>query len=306
MRSRTHRSEPTGRRARTAVATGAAALAAVVALSGCEAVGGDDTAAGAAERGESPAPRPKRVWDTSPQSLAAVGDSITRGFDACSVLTDCPEASWATGTDREVRSLADRLLGPTGATERSWNYARTGARMVDLPEQMHRAGAHRPELVTVLAGANDACRSSVRAMTPVADFRADFEQAMRTLRRQSPKTQVFVASVPDLKRLWSTGRDHPLGSQVWKLGVCPSMLKDADAVDGKAVARRTAVQERVVAYNRVLREVCAEDLRCRHDDGAVFDFRFQKDQLSEWDWFHPSKEGQSRLAELAYRAVTTD
>ncbi|MFD5557119.1 SGNH/GDSL hydrolase family protein [Streptomyces sp. NPDC127068] len=303
MRRRSHRSQPAGRRSRTVVATTAAVLVGAVGMSGCDAVGGNEPGpSNASQRGEQK--RQKPAWDRSPQSLAAVGDSITRAFDACSVLSDCPEASWATGSDADVRSLAVRLLGPAKAAERSWNYAKTGARMVDLPEQMHQAAAHRPELVTVLAGANDACRSSVRSMTPVADFRADFAQALRGLRRQSPTSQVFVASVPDLKRLWSTGRSNPMGKQVWKLGICPSMLKDSDAVDAKAVARRAAVQQRVVEYNRVLKEVCAKDLRCRYDDGAVFSYRFGDEQLSEWDWFHPSKDGQSELAEIAYRAVT--
>ncbi|MFE9659462.1 SGNH/GDSL hydrolase family protein [Streptomyces sp. NPDC005955] len=303
MRRRSHRSQPAGRRSRTVVATTAAVLVGAVGMSGCDAIGGNEPGpSNASQRGEQK--RQKPAWDRSPQSLAAVGDSITRAFDACSVLSDCPEASWATGSDADVRSLAVRLLGPAKAAERSWNYAKTGARMVDLPEQMHQAAAHRPELVTVLAGANDACRSSVRSMTPVADFRADFSQALRGLRRQSPKSQVFVASVPDLKRLWSTGRSNPMGKQVWKLGICPSMLKDSDAVDAKAVARRAAVQQRVVEYNRVLKEVCAKDLRCRYDDGAVFSYRFGDEQLSEWDWFHPSKDGQSELAEIAYRAVT--
>jgi lysophospholipase L1-like esterase len=68
--------------------------------------------------------------------------------------------------------------------------------------------------------------------------------------------------------------------------------------------RRTAVQDRVEAYNQVLKDVCAKDLHCRFDGGAVFDYRFGTDQLSHWDWFHPSKDGQARLAEMAYRVVT--
>ena len=28
------------------------------------------------------------------------------------------------------------------------------------------------------------------------------------------------------------------------------------------------------------------------------------DQLSRWDWFHPSKDGQARLAAIAYRTIT--
>ncbi|MFJ5773167.1 SGNH/GDSL hydrolase family protein [Streptomyces sp. NPDC093094] len=273
----------------------------VMGSAGCEAVGGDSP--GPSESRARPV-RPTPVWDRSPESVAAVGDSITRGFDACGVLSDCPEASWATGSREDVDSLAVRLLGPARAAERSWNYAATGARMADVPGQMAGAVTRSPELVTVMAGANDACRDSPSDMTPVADFRASFEDAMHTLRRSLPKAQVYVASVPDLKRLWSQGRTSLLGKQVWKLGICPSMLGDADATDAAATLRRETVRKRVEDYNRVLREVCAKDERCRFDGGAVYAYRFGTEQISHWDWFHPSVDGQARLAEIAYRAVT--
>ncbi|MFE6931684.1 SGNH/GDSL hydrolase family protein [Streptomyces sp. NPDC057699] len=291
------------RRARGAAATlTAVALAGAAALTGCTSDGGT-TARSTAGAG-SPSASPTPAWDASPASIAAVGDSITRGFDACSVLADCPEVSWATGTDGGVRSLAVRLLGASKAASHSWNHAVSGARMAQLPEQMALAAKDRPELVTVMIGANDACRDSVALMTPVADFRASFEASIRQLRASAPKAQVYVSSVPDLKRLWSTGRENPLGKQIWKLGICRSMLGDADDMGSAAVARRDAVLERVVAYNGVLRDVCARDERCRYDGGAVFDYRFTGEQLSEWDWFHPGRNGQARLAEIAYRAVT--
>ncbi|MER5610707.1 SGNH/GDSL hydrolase family protein [Streptomyces sp. NPDC002215] len=293
------------RSARRRSRTSAAVLAAVsvlgtAVLTGCDS-GPPGTTKGAAAQ---PSPRPGPVWDREPGSVAAVGDSITRGFDACSVLADCPEVSWATGTDSGVRSLAVRLLGASGAASRSWNHAETGARIAQLPEQMASAAKEKPDLVTVMIGANDACRDSARYMTPVADFRASFEASMRQLRAGAPKAQVYVSSVPDLKRLWETGRGNPLGKQIWKLGICQSMLGDADDMRAPAMARRASVQERVVAYNKVLHEVCAKDLRCRYDGGAVFDYPFTGKQLSQWDWFHPGRDGQARLAEIAYRNVT--
>ncbi|MEU5534781.1 SGNH/GDSL hydrolase family protein [Streptomyces sp. NPDC020362] len=297
MRKRRHRAR----------ASLALVVTTLLATAGCDAFGGGDadgtdSGANASRSAAGRAP----VWNRSPDSIAAVGDSITRGFDACTVLSDCPEVSWATGSDAKVDSLAVRLLGVTGAAERSWNYAVTGARMADLPEQMAQAATRSPELVTVMAGANDACRSSARAMTSVAGFRADFEEAMSTLRSALPKTQVYVASVPNLKRLWSEGRGNQLGKQVWKLGICPSMLRDADDLTHKAVLRRDKVQQRVEAYNTVLKDVCAKDRRCRFDDNAVFDYDFDTEQLSHWDWFHPSRNGQARLAEIAYRTITTE
>ncbi|WP_433397315.1 SGNH/GDSL hydrolase family protein [Streptomyces sp. CA-146814] len=288
---------------------GAAALAfvAVAALAGCSGESSGDGVsrnAPTASSSPTPSPSPASGWNPKPGSIAAVGDSITRGFDACSMLADCPEVSWATGTDSLVRSLAVRLLGTTEVADRSWNHAVSGARMVQLPEQMALAAKERPELVTVMMGANDACRDSVRLMTPVADFRASFEASMRQLRAGAPKAQVYVASVPDLKRLWSTGRLDEGAKRIWSLGVCRSMLADADDLGPAAVARRDEVRDRVVAYNEVLRDVCAKDRRCRYDGGAVFDFRFTGTQLSPWDWFHPSRDGQARLAEIAYRTVT--
>jgi lysophospholipase L1-like esterase len=293
---RTHRSH------RAAAALTAAALVSTGALAGCDSL--SDSRGNGSPTTRRPSPSPAPVWDRSPDSVAAVGDSITRGFDACVVLSDCPEVSWATGTDPKVRSLALRLIGESAVKERSWNYARSGADIKDLPEQMAQAAAKKPELVTVMVGANDACADTTERMTPVEEFRASFEASMRQLRRTASKTQVYVSSVPDLKRLWSTGRGNPLGKRIWKLGICASMLGDADDESLRAQRRRGRVQKRVVAYNNALKEVCAKDLRCRYDGGAVFDYRFTGEQLSRWDWFHPSRNGQKRLAEIAYRNVT--
>src|SRR3954469_303336 len=99
---------------RRGLAKAAVVLSAAVLLSGCFGGGaphpdradGDGAAAAAG-----PAPKPTPTWDTHPASLAALGDSITRGFDACGLLADCPAASWATGRRADVDSLATRLLG---------------------------------------------------------------------------------------------------------------------------------------------------------------------------------------------------
>lgn len=280
---------PALRGARGAATAALAALALTV--SGC--------AAGPAG---TPAPhssaRPGPVWNTRPASVAALGDSITRGFDACALLSDCPQVSWATGSRREVDSLAERL----GA--RSWNLAVSGARMADLPAQAARAAARHPQLVTVEMGANDACRPDTADMTSPARFRTEFTAAMDTLRRDSPATEVYVASVPDLERLWSVGHASAMAEQVWNLGICPSMLAHPASLSLTDTARRTAVETRVTQYNRVLAQVCARYERCRYDDGAVFGNPFDAGALSPWDWFHPSAQGQARLARLAYAGVT--
>ncbi|SOD60296.1 Lysophospholipase L1 [Streptomyces zhaozhouensis] len=291
-----------------------ASLALSALLLGCTSAGqdaeggtddrGDASAgAGAAEPEEDPEP----AWNTEPASIAAMGDSITRGFDACSLLTDCPEVSWATGTDDEVDSLARQLLGAEAVADRSWNVAESGAVMADLPAQAAEAVALEPELVTVLIGGNDACATDVSQMTPVAEFRADFAETLGVIREGLPETGVYVSSVPDLERLWSEGRGSVLARTVWTLAnICPSMLADAEERGEAATARRGEVSERVRAYNEALAEECAADALCRYDGGAVHDYDFTRDHISSWDWFHPNREGQSTLAALAYEQVTRD
>ncbi|MFG1806273.1 SGNH/GDSL hydrolase family protein [Streptomyces sp. NPDC049040] len=243
-------------------------------------------------REAAPAP-PARPWNVHPASVAALGDSITRGFDACKPLSDCPEVSWATGSRTAVGSITSRLTAA-----RSWNVADTGARVADLAAQAREAAAYKPAMVTILIGANDACTSGPATMTTVAHFRTRFDAALAYLHKTLPTTQILVASIPDLERLWSIGRSNMLGKQVWKLGLCPSMLGDADSLSAAAKARRAAVRDRVVAYNQVLGQVCGRYARCRYDGGAVFGYRFGTDELSTWDWFHPNAKGQEQLAAL--------
>jgi lysophospholipase L1-like esterase len=290
--------------ARTATRTGVALLttAAVMTSSGCFGSSDSPSRHGPTRAARTPGAKPRPVWNPRPGSIASLGDSITRGFDACSVLSDCPEVSWSTGTD--VKSLAQRLLPASQRSgTHSWNFAKTGAVMADLPGQIEAAAVRKPALVTVMIGANDACRDTVSHMTSKAEFRTTFTSALTRLRRDLPKAQVYVASVPDLKRLWSEGRKNVLGKQIWKLGICPSMLKDSDATDAASTDRRRQVEEQVDAYNGVLKDVCGRDALCRYDP-AVHNYQFITGELSKWDWFHPSKAGQQQLAAMAYRLVT--
>ncbi|WP_314172427.1 SGNH/GDSL hydrolase family protein [Streptomyces winkii] len=296
-----------GRRTRrgraVAVTSAALLLAGGLALAAACGIGSGGTTGERPQDSARPSPSPTRPWDRHPESVAAVGDSISRGFDACSLLADCDRVSWVTGTDPSVRSLAARLIDKSPARH-SWNFAVSGSVMADLPAQMERAARKRPELVTVLAGANDACRPTVEQMTPVGEFRSDFRAALRTLHESRPKAQMYVSSLPDLKRLWSQGRDDAWGERIWDLGICQSMLRDARSMKPAAQERRQQVHERVMAYNSVLKDECGRFLRCRYDGGAVFRYRFTKTELSRWDWFHPSRAGQRKLAELAYRGIT--
>jgi lysophospholipase L1-like esterase len=253
----------------------------------------------------SAAPRPPAVEDAlqAPSSMAALGDSITRGFDACGFWQDCPLRSWSTGTDYAVASQYQRLASiNSGISGNAYNNAKSGARMSDLNRQAQLTVSQGADYVTILMGANDACRTTLAEMTPVDTFEAQFRTAMTTLRRGLPGVAVFVASIPDVKHLWDVGKDLPAARSAWKLGrLCPSMLANPVSVAPADIERRNLVQRQIIAYNDALARVCAQDSLCRYDGGAVFRYRFHVNQVSRWDYFHPNAIGQRTLAEVTFR-----
>jgi len=234
--------------------------------------------------------------------MAALGDSITRAFAACDGGGDCVESSWATGTDRDVDSHRQRLdLDDSNSTH---NVAVSGARVSGLAAQVEAAVRVRPDYVTVLIGANDACAPSEAAMTPVDDYTRVFDGAIATLVRELPDVRVLVLSVPDLARLWEVGKDRDDVRRVWQShGICQTMLADPTDTGAAAQARRDRVRQRVQAYNAVMAAACSRHAgQCRHDGGAVFDHRFTLDDVSTVDFWHPSARGQATLAEVAWKA----
>jgi lysophospholipase L1-like esterase len=232
--------------------------------------------------------------------MAAVGDSMTRAFNLCEGISDCPEESWATGTRTD--SHYARLRG-LGASLTAHNLAVSGSTVSSLEDQARRAVATGAGYVTVLIGTNDACTGREESMTPVAAYAAAFERGLGTLMRGLPGARVLVVSVPDLMRLWEVGKDVPAVRERWEtIRVCQSMLADPLSNDADDVARRARVRARVEAYNAVMARACARYTTCRWDGGAVFRHRFGLGAVSERDGWHPSREGQRLLADLTWRA----
>ena len=236
-----------------------------------------------------------------PRVMAALGDSITRGFAACDRGGDCVEMSWATGTTPDLDSHWQRLDVDRGAHH---NLAVRGARVAGLTAQVQAAVRVRPDYVTVLIGANDACAPDEAAMTPVAEFTGSFEAALGLLVRELPDVRVLVVSVPDLARLWEVGKGRRDVREVWEsYGVCQSMLARPTDSSAGARARRHRVRERVRAYNIAMAATCARyAAQCRHDGSAVFDYRFDLADVSPLDYWHPSKRGQATLARASWQA----
>ena len=239
-----------------------------------------------------------------PNSMAALGDSITRAFTDCGTVADCPRDSWSTGTNRAIDSHYHRILRINPAIRgHNYNLAVSGAQVADLRGQAAAAAADNVDYVTILIGANDACAATVGAMTPITTFRADFAQAMDSISTGLPNARIFVASVPDLYRLWQLASPIHHARAIWKFfNVCQSILSNPLSMSPAAMERRQDVVQRVMDYNIQLAEECALHAHCKFDDNAVFNRKFPLSDLGTIDYFHPNAQGQTALAKVTYKA----
>jgi lysophospholipase L1-like esterase len=233
-----------------------------------------------------------------PKSMAAIGDSMTQAANACCWYGDHPANSWSTGAAwwDGVRSHYERLRSVRPGII-AHNLAVSGARMSDAPAQAQQAAAQGVHYVTILMGANDLCTSSPDTMTPVDTFRNYFHQTLETLNAELPgRARIFVASVPDVYRLWWIYHADWVAQLVWDLAdICPSLLSS-----NRTEGQRQLVRERNIEFNIVLEQECAIYERCRFDNNAVFNFQFNRSQVSPLDYFHPSLSGAAELANLTW------
>jgi lysophospholipase L1-like esterase len=234
-----------------------------------------------------------------PDSIAAIGDSITRATDACCFYGDHPSQSWSTGYNPfgPVNSHYERLIARNPSIwGNEYNDARAGAKMEEADDQATLAVSQGADYVTILMGGNDVCTSSPSTMTAVEDYRAQFQATVDVLATGLPDAHVFVASIPNVRRLWQLFKDDPFARLAWRTAeICQSMLSPSNTA-----ADRRAVYQRIVAFNQVLAEVCAAYANCRYDGGAVFGYRFTRGEVSRLDYFHPDLDGQAALARTTW------
>jgi hypothetical protein len=236
-----------------------------------------------------------------PDSMAAVGDSITQAFDVnvAGIFQSNPAYSWATGTRSAVDSEYERILAANPAIKgHAYNDAVPGAMMSALDGQVKTAAAQQVQYLTVEIGADDACVNSVGDMTPTTTFQSEFHQALTDFTVDDPAAHIFVASIPNIYQVWQINHSNWLAELVWNtLPFCNTMLPLS-----VSSGQRQQVVQQEEAYNKVLGEVCAEFAQCRFDNEAVYDFNFTSSDTSPVDFFHPSVAGQNELASVAWSA----
>jgi lysophospholipase L1-like esterase len=235
-----------------------------------------------------------------PQSMSALGDSITRAFNIgeCCVLRDAPDQSWATGALQ--RSHYNRLVDLEPRIEGNvTNFARSGARISDLPRQMASAISEQAQYVTIQIGANDVCASQGAADSTIADLEATITTTLNAYVAAIPEGQVLLSSTPNVHRLWEIFRDNRRATATWQLfGICPAML---------SVLNTDEDRERTITFqqelNSAMERACSRFEQCQWDDFAVYNDDFHARHVSDIDFFHPSRAGQQRLAQITWSST---
>jgi lysophospholipase L1-like esterase len=283
-----------------------AALAGIVLTTGMVAFAGLAPSDDFAER---PAGRfaADRGNPTLPSTMDALGGSFTRGFntDCPQAFTDCPENSWATGSNPAVDSVYLRLATLNPRLEgNSSNDAESGSTMADLQAQAQSAVRRRAELVLIATGTNDACGGRTGTMTEVPAFRDQFTQAMDTLVRGLPGARIHVLSIPDIYQRWENFHTIAAAVKAWRsIPFCPTLLTHPISHAPADVERRAAVRARVGEFNNVLSHVCAQHAQCTSDEGAAFHAPVTPALFSPHDYWHPNVAGQAALASLEWTAL---
>jgi lysophospholipase L1-like esterase len=276
-------------------------LALLLAVSGCTTSAPEPaTPTGTASATPSSVPRP-----TGPSTTVAVmGDSLSRGYNACDHFGDCTAVSWAGGTDARVDSIASRLGARLDGPVTVKNVAKSGSTVSDLAAQVPAAAASDPDLVTVLIGANDVCKASVDDMTSTEDYAATLGSALQQLVALAPGATILVASVPDPTAILDTAASDPTARFLWSHGGCATALADPQSRSTEAEVRRAAVADRVREYDAALAGACGALPRCIYDGGALHGYTPTMAQLSALDRFHPSVAGLKELAALEWKALS--
>jgi len=254
-----------------------------------------------------------------PRVMAALGDSITRGFNTSGPgcpsgpSLDCPQNSWATGTNPEVDSVRERLDAISPQPLTAYNDAVSGARAVNLLGQAQTAAAQDPDFVLIEIGANDAC--ALPSPTPTATFREQVREAFEVLVSANKQVYIQLMSIPDINNLRTIFTEPPDPNAIgrWQaFQVCQGLLVNPLSTAPVDEERREAFRAQVIAYNEALAEVCAEFKRCIWDDEAVFESGFTTADVATVantptaDYFHPSVSGQAKLAAAAWSPTFND
>jgi lysophospholipase L1-like esterase len=236
-----------------------------------------------------------------PESIAAIGDSITSGACTDSSCADRPANSWSTGANPTVNSHRRRLDAilkkiKGSSPVRAYNFATSGhITMADLAGQAQQAVAVRAEYVTIELGENDLCGTT----TPNT-FRAQLQQGLTVLSKGLPGTKILLLSIEDLTRHWQILQTDPKAATAFKAGASIDCGLARGLISPTLLNR---IRKRTTTLNQILADVCSQHPLCLYDAGTYYRLPLKAAYFSPADYQHLSLAGQHALAAAEWKAA---
>jgi lysophospholipase L1-like esterase len=269
-----------------------------------------------------------------PAKIAAAGDSITQGYNAnctnifCAGSGDLPQYSWFNGTHATMNSVHTRYLAinsSVAAQRQSVSGAemRGGSNSFAVQAGRILLQVPVPDHVEVLLGGNDICNrgcvSAGNCGSPLytdQEWRDAVRGGLDPLMSGLPLgSTVYLVSVPRVQDLREVGvAKSGTCDTIWSTaGVC-RIVTNGGTLNGESYAtRRAGVAARQQRYNEILREEAiayAANDRGQNPRGldVVTDYvdeltpsvgttPFLTTDINGGDCFHPSIQGQNKLAD---------
>lgn len=263
--------------------------------------------------------------------LSGIGDSIMQGYDAggCgfSFCGEQPDYSFAQGTQPATSSVYSRYRALGLLAEGKQFVSASGAEMVNdalVQAQAACALAQKPDRILFLLGGNDVCnRASVADLYPVAAFRAALKSALDALGAPAcglpAGSWVHVLSVPRVDKLRAAGlakdasSSLPVCQALWSaISICTIVTRETNeavlaqigaAIDAYNVALAAAVADADAAHGGPGGVRFTTDWKgppATSPGTSVGSYVFGAADVSDIDCFHPSIEGQRKLACIAW------
>ncbi|SDK64894.1 SGNH/GDSL hydrolase family protein [Microbulbifer yueqingensis] len=259
------------------------------------------------------------------------GNTFFTGGFFCLLGGDQPEHSWFDGYDSDVYSVHDRykLLDPNIAANK--NAARSGAEMrgggdsFSIQADRILSQTVVADHVEVVLGGNDICNRDCVDPANCSDplysegqWRSAVQAGLDKLVNGLPAgSTVLLGSVPRVQDLYDAGvakqtRNWRVNCEsAWStFGICRIATNDG-TLNGESFATRLAgVSAAQRLYNEVLQQEAAAyngingvEVVAEYDGEEqqnVGTFRFGKDDIDGGDCFHPSRQGQNKIAGLMW------
>lgn len=230
--------------------------------------------------------------------MGSIGDSITTAMNSNGWGERKPY-NWSTGTtkNKAIRSHFHKIKKITQKEVTPYNSATSGATSNDIAPQIDELLPKKPDYVTIMIGANDACSWAEDSEEQLDKYEDNVSSAIERLISNNSQIKILLVPIPNMYHLWETAHNEGNCQLRWNfLNICPNLLSSK-----RTEKERQEFQQRVYKANDRLEKIALANVQHVKFDRSIADFLFENKHISKRDCFHPSLSGQNIISSLTWK-----